>query len=764
MVQKPWDTRPSAPSSRQADNGDSQTGVASTSGKYCNLFSKDFALFADRCNYEFAIAQPCRPGTLTEIDTTLRNFFNFLRGVQEYGDLHVNGVLGESQKLTFEISRTISIVSGVLRTFTQRLRNFILGLIRELIQGAIQCLLTPLLEQIKDTVFGLILDQLMCRFDEIMDNLKNLVSDFLFALVNLGINNPAFCAMEAFTNALLNRLADDIDNAIAPILDQISDLLGGAAQVVGSVFSVINQILAYEGLLCSEPKCPEDVNKFKTGPLGGPQPGQREGFNRMISSPSTGLGNLNNEVEDWLNETFPENSNIPGASNCYTGPYECGTPQVVLFGGGGSGASASAVVNAVGQIIGFNLLNPGQGYNNAPFVSVVDPGGCGGNVQAYAVMTPNGDQVQSVNLTPDDNNNGFTGTAGATPIINSFVGAPNPVQVGNSITLNWDVSNYTSLSLSTGGNTIEGYGSLIGPGATGQASFVIGASDVQFAAGSNTTTKTYTLTAINSAAPTESQPQTANYTFTVTGTTSDEDDSGTVDNTQASLSPTINSFTGSPTVGNTLTPGSILTLSWDTSNANQVTLEPNTSNTTLPVDGSLSVTMPTGLTSGILTSYTLTATNTNAPSGQQSVSQVISYTVSPTSVSTATASVTGIGTTSGVGIATTADGGNNAVSSIGNVNVLEGGVDYDDGDEVTIVGGNNGAELSITTTALGQIVSVNVINPGLGFTTVPVIEINSKNGVGAKLSAQLKFTLLSDLEIQTFDPTKLVKVIDCVYK
>lgn len=762
MVQKPWDTRPSAPTSRQADNGDAQTGGASTSSKYCNLLSKDFALFADRCNYEFAVAQPCRPGTLTEIDTTLRNFFNFLRGVQEYGDLYVNGVLGESQKLTYEISRTISIVSGVLRTFTQRLRNFILGLIRELIQGAIQCLLTPLLEQIKDTVFGLILDQLMCRFDEIMDNLKNLVTDFLFALVNLGINNPAFCAMEAFTNALLNRLADDIDNAIAPILDQIGDLLGGAAQVVGSVFSVINQVLAYEGLLCSEPKCPEDVTKFKTGPLGGPQPGQKEGFNKMISSPSTGLGNLNNEVEDWLNETFPENSNIPGASNCYTGPYECGTPQVVLFGGGGSGGAASAVVNAVGQIIGFNLLNPGQGYNNAPFVSVVDPGGCGGNVQAYAVMTPDGDQVQSVNLTPDDNNGGFTGTAGAgTPVINSFIGAPNPVQVGNSITLNWDVSNYTSLSLSTGGNTIEGYGSLIGPGATGQASFVIGASDVQFAAGSNTTTKTYTLTAINSGSATESQPQTADYTFTVTQTVSD---GGSVDTSPTQSPPTINSFTGSPTVGTTLTPGSILTLSWDTSNANQVTLEPNTSNTTLPVDGSLSVTIPNSITSIATTSYTLTATNTNAPSDQQSVSQTITYTINPASVGVGTTTITpvGVGTTSATaGIGTT---GGNSISSIGGVNVLEGGIDYDNDDEVTIVGGNNGAELSITTTALGQIVSVNIINPGSGFTTVPVIQINSKNGVGAKLSAQLNFTVLTEQEIQNIDPTKLVKVIDCVYK
>jgi hypothetical protein len=768
MVAKPWETYPQVPSSAQADNGAAQTGSASDSSKYCSLFSKDFALLADRCNFEYSAAQPCKPGTVTEIDTALRNFFNFLRGIQGYGNLHVNGVLGEAQNLTYEISKTISIVSGVLRTFTQRLRNFILQAVKELIQGAIQCLLTPLLEQIKDTVFGAVLDQLMCKFDEIMSNLSNLVSDFLFALIQLELINPALCAIEAFTNALLNNLANAIDNAIAPILDQISDLLGGAAQVVGSVFSVINQILAFEGLLCSEPKCPEDVKKFKTGPFGGPQPGQAEGFNQMISGPSSGLSNFNQSAEEWLNETFPVNSNIPGASNCYTGPYECGSPQIVLFGGGGSGASANAVVNGIGQIIGFNLLSGGSGYTSAPFVSIVDPAGCGGNAQAYAVMTPDGDQVESINLTSPGTGYSQNNTGGI-PVVNSFIGSPNPVQVGNSITLNWNVSNFDTIDLSTGGNTISGYTNLTS--AEGSASFVIDTTDVQFAAGATQTPKTYTLTATKQNQGSASQVVSQDYTFTVTTVG--------VASTSSTISvvspPTIDSFTGSPGVGTALSPGQILTLSWQTTNANQVTLDPAPANNpTLPVDGSVSVTMPTNITSGILTSYTLTATNTNAASGQQSVTQVISYTVSPTAIAgIGTTTSVGLGatsaTTAGVGTtATTGGGSNNAVSSIGQVQVLEGGIDYDPNDEVVIPGGNNGATFSLNTTQLGQIVSINVLTPGYGFTTVPQIQINSKNGVGAKFLTQLKFTpldqFLAEEELQTLDPTKLVQVIDCVYK
>ena len=526
----------------------------------------------------------------------------------------------------------------------------------------------------------------------------------------------------------------------------------------------MNQVLAYEGLLCSEPKCPEDVSKYKAGPFGGPQKKDAEDFGKMVGSPSAGLGNFNQQAEQWLNETFPANSNIPGATSCYTGPYDCGTPQVVLFGGGGSGASANAVVNGLGQIIGFNLLNPGQGYNNAPFVSISDPGGCGGNAQAYAVMTPAGDQVESINLTSPGTGYGQTANGGV-PVINSFIGSPNPVQVGNSINLSWNVSNFDSISLSIDGSSISGYSAITS--GISSASFVINTTDVQFAAGATQTAKTYTLTATKQNQNSATQTVSQDYTFTVStvGVGSTTTTTATVGST-----PIINSFTGSPGIGTVLSPGQILTLSWDTTNANQVTLTPPPSTTTtLPVDGSVSVTMPTDITTGILTSYTLTATNTTAPSGQQSVTQVISYTVSPTA--TGTTGTTTAGTpgaeTTGIG-ATGGANPNNAVSTLGSVQVLQGGIGYEPNDTVSIVGGNNGATLSLTTTPLGQVVAINILTPGYGFTTVPQIQINSKNGVGAKSLAQLNFIPLDQFliqqQVESVDPTKLVQVIDCVYK
>lgn len=105
------------------------------------------------------------------------------------------------------------------------------------------------------------------------------------------------------------------------------------------------------------------------------------------------------------------------------------------------------------------------------------------------------------------------------------------------------------------------------------------------------------------------------------------------------------------------------------------------------------------------------------------------------------------------------------MSTLNDIIVLNSGIDYDPTDNVNVVGGNNGATFELITSPIGQIVAINILTPGYGFTTIPEIQINSKNGVGAKFLATLDFIPIDQLEkdIQ-IDSSKLVKVIDCVYK
>ncbi len=70
-------------------------------------------------------------------------------------------------------------------------------------------------------------------------------------------------------------------------------------------------------------------------------------------------------------------------------------PIVVLSGGGGTGATANATIDAAGTVTGINVTNPGTGYTSAPTVQLYANGGTTlGNMQipyggAAATVTPN---------------------------------------------------------------------------------------------------------------------------------------------------------------------------------------------------------------------------------------------------------------------------------------------------------------------------------------------------------------------------------------
>ena len=117
-------------------------------------------------------------------------------------------------------------------------------------------------------------------------------------------------------------------------------------------------------------------------------------------------------------------------------------------------------------------------------------------------------------------------------------------------------------------------------------------------------------------------------------------------------------------------------------------------------------------------------------------------------------------TTEGVipGTPATGDEVDELIGQIDDVEILNPGFGYNPGDTITV----DGAELRPIIIG-GKILDVEVLNPGTGFTSIPEITINSETGIGADLSAVLKFTNVNELS-QPLDPAKVVQVINCVSK
>ena len=92
--------------------------------------------------------------------------------------------------------------------------------------------------------------------------------------------------------------------------------------------------------------------------------------------------------------------------------------------------------------------------------------------------------------------------------------------------------------------------------------------------------------------------------------------------------------------------------------------------------------------------------------------------------------------------------------------VDDGGFGYDDDDELIIDGDGDG-DLIIRN---GSIRGVKITNPGIGYTTLPEIRINTKTGFNADLKPVLRFIDVDESGFVVPLGTPTLQVIDCVGK
>lgn len=78
---------------------------------------------------------------------------------------------------------------------------------------------------------------------------------------------------------------------------------------------------------------------------------------------------------------------IPKAPTCPTSPQFCGPPLVQFFGGDGWGATANAIISPISSsVIGFDIVNPGYGYQTTPSAELIDPCGKGSGAKLIVNM------------------------------------------------------------------------------------------------------------------------------------------------------------------------------------------------------------------------------------------------------------------------------------------------------------------------------------------------------------------------------------------
>lgn len=336
-------------------------------------------------------------GALTGL---LGDFAETLIGAQNYANFYVNGVTGVLQNLQGEIDLIAKQMAGIMEGMFNGVRDWIFAEIGKRIKNFLNDILP---EEVKP-IFGLslkeITDIIYCIFENLIKALFKTIFEFLVSLIGKFINAP-ICAAEEFIGALMGNLANGINEAISPILNTLSETLGGA---LGSVNDIIDKALNYIGFIynfigCDEFKCPLPSRWDNTL---GPSQQERDQATKIFKgisilniptafdengNPKQTLGGFLNEAQQNTDSIFklnPEDKKTASeiaslVGGCQTQILRCGPPTVEIFGGEGVGGFANAVVSNLGEIIGADVIERGFGYTpeKPPYVTFRDACGNG---------------------------------------------------------------------------------------------------------------------------------------------------------------------------------------------------------------------------------------------------------------------------------------------------------------------------------------------------------------------------------------------------
>jgi hypothetical protein len=228
------------------------------------------------------------------------------------------------------------------------------------------------------------LNVISCLFVKLLQNLEAIIAQILNAIIDK-ILNAVDCVLENFLANLIAQILSQLTSAINGALGSISNLLGTVISFTNEILDFVISILDF--LTCKiENVCPIPE---KWNILEGAQPSSFIlDFNRIFESAKrlvdSAIGVINiPENLDNFNFNININDLFSNAFSC-SGfkPEACGTPKVVFWGGSGSGATGNAVLNAVGDIIGVDIITPGN-YTSAPSVTFED--NCGNGVGAHGI-------------------------------------------------------------------------------------------------------------------------------------------------------------------------------------------------------------------------------------------------------------------------------------------------------------------------------------------------------------------------------------------
>ena len=314
---------------------------------------------------------------MSQLSRSLASFIEVAEGLEKFEETYIDPVMDEIRDVQKLVSDTAEIIAGAYAQVIRLARKFLFAKIYDLVEQLMGFLQLDSL--LKDIAVKKAVDQINCVLEKIIKALQKVIEDFLIGLIGKIIQAP-LCAAEQFLGGLNTKMFNEIESAIGDAMDTLSGVLGP----VGSFMGYLEKAMGYAQigiklLSCEDQKCEPEPYDWALN--FGPTKKTKLDFKKTIDiSSKFNAAGIGKSITDGIDKFFGldeddiENAERVAAiiGDCPVNNKVCGPPKIEIFGGGGIGAAANAVINEVGSIVGVNMQSLGVGYTEKPYVSIID--------------------------------------------------------------------------------------------------------------------------------------------------------------------------------------------------------------------------------------------------------------------------------------------------------------------------------------------------------------------------------------------------------
>ena len=338
---------------------------------------------------------PCEENEISNISNSIKDFTRKVQTLKQLNDqaTFINPAIGSIVDINSEVQLATNRIHKSMKKLVRRGRSWVISETMDKLNKTLEEKTDIFNQSSAQLAQKNLQNTIFCNFEKIIDQLKDYLSKSLENMIGQVLDVP-ICGVENFMGDMFGQLNNIIDTNLGSLFTQLNNIQGGGIALPSETFSkaikfanIITNVLDCDNLDCAKPMTFSTKNGISEA--------IEDNFSEIIAK-----AGLKSKLDSFVDTVDGMIEADPSAPNCDTNVLKCGPPRVDFLGGGGQGASGSAIVNALGNIIGVAINGPGFGFKQPPILSFYDSCNKGFGAGGYPVMgevtDPNGNKSLGV--------------------------------------------------------------------------------------------------------------------------------------------------------------------------------------------------------------------------------------------------------------------------------------------------------------------------------------------------------------------------------